>query len=138
MWSGIVKPRSENIQHCPASSSETWPENVQSFLDGSISEMSKIGKNESCSNNDNGHNTGSCAICDLAEGREFTSVEIMPGGVMKIVRENPTSAIVRPDGDVHRVKYLEDTEILIRWDGGWNIELDEDLATAMASLEKEA
>nr|GEU83233.1 DNA-damage-repair/toleration protein DRT102 [Tanacetum cinerariifolium] len=116
---------------CPASNSEAWPENVQSFLDGSVAEMSKIGKNESVSNNDNGHKNSSCAICELAEGREFTPVGIMPGGVMKIVRENPTSAIVR-------VKYLEETEIFIRWDGGWDIELDEDLATAIASLEKEA
>ena len=102
---------------------------------------------------------------------------------MKIVRESPTSAIVRftagsvepahhhthghdlvvmkgrkivwnltkeerfelgvgdflftPGGDVHRVKYLEDTEFFIRWDGAWDIELDEDLATAAANLEKE-
>lgn len=37
----------------------------------------------------------SCAICCLAKNREFTPVEIMPGGSMKIMRETPTSAIVR-------------------------------------------
>lgn len=102
---------------------------------------------------------------------------------MEIIRENPTSAIVRfvkgsiepahhhkfghdvvvikgrkivwnlsknerfelgvgdylftPAGDVHRVKYLEDTEFFIRWDGRWDIELDEDLDTAKANVEKE-
>ena len=167
--------------------SEGWPDNAQSFLDGSVAEMSKIGNKQTFSdeNGDNGNsNNSSCAICELADGREFTPVGIMPGGVMKIARENPTSAIVRfaggsvepahhhthghdvvvikgkkivwnlskggrfelgvgdylftPGVDVHRVKYLEDTEILIRWDGGWDIELDEDLATAIANLEKEA
>lgn len=169
---------------CPASNSEAWPENIQSFFDNSVAEMSKIGNKQSFSDENGDSNNSSCVICDLAEGREFTPVGIMPGGVMKIVRENPTSAIVRfaggsvepahhhtfghdvvvikgkkivwnlskggrfelgvgdylftPGGDVHRVKYLEDTEIFIRWDGGWDIELDEDLATAIASLEKEA
>lgn len=125
----------------------------------------------------------SCAICDLVKSREFADVEIMPGGSMKIVRETPTSAIVRfkagsvepahhhtfghdlivmkgskrvwnlskkekydlgvgdflftPAGDVHRVKYFEDTEFFIRWDGHWDIFLDEDIATANAALEKE-
>ncbi|GKD55100.1 hypothetical protein Tco_1288487 [Tanacetum coccineum] len=39
---------------CPASDSEAWPENVQS----------------------------SCAICELAKGREFSPVGIMSGGVI--------------------------------------------------------
>ncbi|XP_071712603.1 DNA damage-repair/toleration protein DRT102 [Rutidosis leptorrhynchoides] len=164
---------------CPASNSEPWPENVQSFLDDSLPEMAKIGTlspaMETLSRN--------CAICDLAADREFSPVEIMPGGYMKIVRETPTSAIVRfsggsvepahhhsyghdvmvmkgrkivwnsskkeryelgvgdflytPGGDVHRVKYLEDTEFFIRWDGVWDIDLDEDLDTANANIEKE-
>lgn len=100
---------------------------------------------------------------------------------MKIVRENPTSAIVRfkegslepahhhgfghdlvvmkgrkivwnlskgekyelavgdflytPAGDVHRVKYLEDTEFFIKWDGHWDILMDEDLAAASAAVQ---
>lgn len=162
---------------CPASKSEPWPEEIQTFLDKSISEMSKIGTAPTIS-------SSSCSICNLSAGREFSPVEIMPGASMKIVRETPTSAVVRftagsiepahhhthghdvvvmkgrkivwnltkterfelgvgdflftPAGDVHRVKYLEDTEFFIRWDGGWDIELDEDLATATANCEKEA
>ncbi|GJW02532.1 hypothetical protein Tco_1561388 [Tanacetum coccineum] len=64
---------------CPASDSEAWPENVQSFLDDTVAKMSKIGKNEPFSNNDNGHNNSSCTICELAKGREFSPVGIMPG-----------------------------------------------------------
>ncbi|KAK1435234.1 hypothetical protein QVD17_00995 [Tagetes erecta] len=162
---------------CPASNNEPWPDNIQSFLDKSISEMSKIGTSSVTSV------TGSCSICDVASRREFTPVEIMPGASMKIVRESPTSAVVRfsagsiepahhhkhghdvvvmkgkkivwnlsrnemfelnvgdylftAAGDVHRVKYLEDTEFFIRWDGDWDIQLDEDLATAAANLEKQ-
>ncbi|KAF6155154.1 hypothetical protein GIB67_019680 [Kingdonia uniflora] len=40
-------------------------------------------------------------------------------------------------GDVHRVKYFEDTEFFIRWDGVWDILLDEDLETAVGAVEKE-
>ncbi|XP_076915745.1 DNA damage-repair/toleration protein DRT102-like [Bidens hawaiensis] len=161
---------------CPASNSEPWPDNIQSFLDNSVSEMSKIGSNPN-------PNSSCCSICNLAAGREFSPVDIMPGASMKIVRESPTSAVVRftagsiepahhhthghdvvvlsgrkivwnlskkerfelgvgdflftPAGDVHRVKYLEDTEFFIRWDGGWDIELDEDLATAAANIQKQ-
>ena len=110
-------------------------------------------------------------------------MEIMPGGVMKIVRESPTSAIIKfkagsiepahhhsfghdlmvmkgkktvwnlskkekfdlgdgdylytPAGDIHRVKYYEDTEFFLKWDGPWDIFLDEDLDTAKAALAKE-
>ncbi|KAG0592214.1 hypothetical protein M758_1G188400 [Ceratodon purpureus] len=121
-----------------------------------------------------------CAICALASAREFEDVSIMPGGSWKIVREDPTSAVVRfkagsvepahhhtfghdlivtygkktvwnlttkeqfdlksgdflytPAGDVHRVQYHEDTEFFIRWDGHWDILLDEDIETAKAAL----
>ncbi|KAK6145909.1 hypothetical protein DH2020_019778 [Rehmannia glutinosa] len=137
---------------CPASGSNPWPDDIQSFLDGSINEMSKIG-NENTPVAD-----PPCFICSLAKSREdkeFTPVDVMPGGSMKILRETPTSAIVRfkagsvepahhhtfghdlvvtkgsksvwnlskgekydlgvgdylftPAGDVHRVKYFEDT-----------------------------
>ncbi|KAK7824822.1 DNA damage-repair/toleration protein DRT102 [Quercus suber] len=40
-------------------------------------------------------------------------------------------------GDVHRVKYYEDTEFFIRWDGKWDMFFDEDLQTAKAAVEKE-
>jgi mannose-6-phosphate isomerase-like protein (cupin superfamily) len=121
-----------------------------------------------------------CAICALASAREFEEVSIMPGGSWKIVREDPTSAVVRfkagsvepahhhtfghdlivtygkktvwnlttkeqfdlepgdflytPAGDVHRVQYHEDTEFFIRWDGHWDILLDEDILTAKAAI----
>ncbi|KAJ1283977.1 hypothetical protein BS78_03G169100 [Paspalum vaginatum] len=42
-----------------------------------------------------------------------------------------------PAGDVHRVKYFEDTEFFIRWDGHWDIFLDEDLDTARAATDAE-
>ncbi|XP_024377130.1 DNA damage-repair/toleration protein DRT102 isoform X1 [Physcomitrium patens] len=121
-----------------------------------------------------------CAICALASQREFEDVSIMPGGSWKIVREDPTSAVVRfkagsiepahhhtfghdlivmsgnktvwnlttkekfdlktgdflytPAGDLHRVAYHEDTEFFLRWDGHWDIILDEDIETARAAL----
>ncbi len=127
-----------------------------------------------------GQGTHSCAICSLANKREFENVAIMPGGSWRIVREDPTSAVVKfkagslepahhhtfghdlivtsgtktvwnlstnekfdlgpgdflytPAGDVHRVQYHEDTEFFIRWDGHWDILLDEDLATAAAAV----
>lgn len=42
-----------------------------------------------------------------------------------------------PGGDVHRVKYYEDTEFFIKWDGHWDIFLDEDLAKANAEIDKD-
>ena len=39
-----------------------------------------------------------------------------------------------PAGDVHRVKYYEDTEFFIRWDGKWDMFFDEDLKTAKAAV----
>uniref|UniRef100_J3L0U9 Cupin type-2 domain-containing protein n=1 Tax=Oryza brachyantha TaxID=4533 RepID=J3L0U9_ORYBR len=42
-----------------------------------------------------------------------------------------------PAGDVHRVKYLEDTEFFIRWDGHWDIFLDEDLDAARNAIDAE-
>ncbi|KAJ0237065.1 DNA damage-repair/toleration protein DRT102 [Hirschfeldia incana] len=43
-----------------------------------------------------------------------------------------------PAGDVHRVKYHEDTEFFITWDGHWDISLDEDLESAKKAIEEEA
>ncbi|CAH8306087.1 unnamed protein product [Eruca vesicaria subsp. sativa] len=172
---------------CPASGSEPWSSEISSFLDNSLSEMSRIGKKSitvSIAKERDEESAASCAICCLARDREFTPVEIMPGGEMKIVRETPTSAIVRfkagsvepahhhtfghdlvvirgkksvwnlskkervdlvegdylftPAGDVHRVKYHEDTEFFITWDGHWDIFLDEDLETAKKAVEEEA
>ncbi|GAB2256958.1 hypothetical protein Droror1_Dr00023017 [Drosera rotundifolia] len=164
---------------CPASENKDWSPEIVSFLDGSVPEMDKIGRKEDDAEK---ISLSSCVICDLVEGREFEPVKIMPGGEMRILRESPTSAIVRfkagslepahhhtfghdlivtkgkkkvwnltkgeefglgdgdflftPAGDVHRVKYFEDTEFFIRWDGKWDIFLDEDLETARAEVEK--
>lgn len=157
---------------CPASGGAPWPEDIQAFFDTSTQEMARIPSSVS-----------NCAICCLRKGMEFEPVGIMPGGEMKIVRESPTSAILKfaagsvepahhhtfghdllvikgrkkvwnltkgeayellegdflftPAGDVHRVKYFEDTEFFIRWDGDWDIFLDEDLKAAADAIEKE-
>lgn len=162
---------------CPASGSNPWPGDIQSFLDESVTEMSKIGAQAP---------PPPCFICSLAKSRtedQFSPVEIMPGGSMKILRETPTSALVRfkagsvepahhhtfghdlvvikgkksvwnlskkekyelgdgdylftPGGDVHRVKYYEDTEFFIKWDGHWDLFLDEDIAAANAAIDKQ-
>ncbi|PSS10189.1 DNA-damage-repair/toleration protein [Actinidia chinensis var. chinensis] len=163
---------------CPASDSNPWPPEIDSFLESSIPEMSKIGSEAVTP-----PPSDTCAICCLAKNRDFAPVDIMPGGEMRIVRETPTSAIVRfkagsmepahhhtfghdlvvmkgskrvwnlskeekydlgvgdylftPAGDVHRVKYFEDTEFFIKWDGHWDLIMDEDLAAANAAIDKE-
>ncbi|KAJ8760694.1 hypothetical protein K2173_017717 [Erythroxylum novogranatense] len=43
-----------------------------------------------------------------------------------------------PAGDVHRVKYFEDTEFFIKWEGKWDILFDEELDVAKEAIEKEA
>uniref|UniRef100_A0A7N0UU13 ChrR-like cupin domain-containing protein n=1 Tax=Kalanchoe fedtschenkoi TaxID=63787 RepID=A0A7N0UU13_KALFE len=159
---------------CPASDSKPWPPEIESFLDASVQEMSKIGAVVD----------DTCAICCLAKSREFKDIDMIPGGSMKIVRETPTSAVVRfkagsvepahhhtfghdlvvlkgrkrvwnlskndkydlvvgdylftPAGDVHRVKYFEDTEFFIKWDGHWDMFFDEDLTAAKAAIDKES
>lgn len=42
-----------------------------------------------------------------------------------------------PPGDVHRVKYYQDTEFFIKWDGHWDMFFDEDLQTAKNAIDKE-
>ncbi|WJX80226.1 hypothetical protein P8452_63251 [Trifolium repens] len=42
-----------------------------------------------------------------------------------------------PAGDVHRVKYHEDTEFFIKWDGHWDMFFDEDLETGKIAIDKE-
>ncbi|XP_022743167.1 DNA damage-repair/toleration protein DRT102-like [Durio zibethinus] len=161
---------------CPASKSQPWPEEISKFFDESMTEMPKIGTSEKTQ-------AESCAICCLVKNRELNPIDIIPGGSMKILRESPTSAIVRfkagsvepahhhtfghclvvmegkksvwnltkkekydldigdylftPAGDVHRVKYYEDTEFFIKWDGKWDMFFDEDLETAKTAVEKE-
>ncbi|KAL2942482.1 hypothetical protein RDABS01_030832 [Bienertia sinuspersici] len=168
---------------CPASGGEGWDPDIEDFLDNSLSEMGEIGKQQQQQQQVSGNGNEECAICCLAKNREFVPVEIMPGGMMKIVRESPTSAIIKfksgsiepahhhkfghdlyvikgkksvwnlskndkydlvdgdylftPAGDVHRVKYYEDTEFFLKWDGPWDIVLDEDLESAKAAIAKE-
>ncbi|XP_057514001.1 DNA damage-repair/toleration protein DRT102-like [Actinidia eriantha] len=163
---------------CPASDSNPWPPEIDSFLESSIPEMSKIGSEAVTPTP-----SDTCAICCLAKTRDFAPIDIIPGGEMRIVRETPTSAIVRfkagsmepahhhtfghdlvvmkgskrvwnlskeekydlgvgdylftPAGDVHRVKYFEDTEFFIKWDGHWDLIMDEDLAASNAAVDKE-
>ncbi|KAL9447613.1 hypothetical protein AB3S75_015143 [Citrus x aurantiifolia] len=165
---------------CPASGFKPWEENISCFFDKSMTEMPLIGKNDKL-DSDSGSST--CSICCLVKNRELNPVEMIPGGSMKIIRESPTSAIVRfkagsvepahhhtfghdlvvlegkksvwnltkgerfdltvgdylftPAGDVHRVKYYEETEFFIKWDGRWDMFFDEDLETAKKAVEKE-
>ncbi|XP_065854752.1 DNA damage-repair/toleration protein DRT102 [Euphorbia lathyris] len=163
---------------CPASNFAPWSEDLSSFLDKSLIEMPKIGgKDESK------ENLTPCALCCLTKNRKLDPIDMIPGGSMKIVRESPTSAIVRfkagsvepahhhtfghdlvvmkgrkrvwnlskkvkydlnvgdylftPGGDVHRVKYFEDTEFFIKWEGQWDIFFDEELEVAKAKIEEE-
>ncbi|KAI8024140.1 DNA damage-repair/toleration protein DRT102 [Camellia lanceoleosa] len=139
--------------------------------------MSKIGPNFPTTQ------SNTYAICCLTKTREFTPIEIIPGGSMKILKETPTSVIMRfkarsvkpahhhtfahdlvvlkssksvwilskkknydlgvsdflfmPAGDVHRVKYFEDTEFFIKWDGHWDLLMCEDFDAANTSIQKE-
>ncbi|XP_031473884.1 DNA damage-repair/toleration protein DRT102 [Nymphaea colorata] len=45
----------------------------------------------------------------------------------------PGDYLYTPAPDVHRVQYFTDTEFFIRWDGDWDIFIDEDLAAAAAA-----
>ncbi|MFS7985486.1 putative sugar-phosphate isomerase, RpiB/LacA/LacB family, rmlC-like cupin domain superfamily [Helianthus anomalus] len=101
---------------------EPWPENIQSFLDKSLTKMPKIGTT-------NPNFSNSCVICDLASGREFTPVEIMPGGSMKIVRESPTAAVVRFSGGsvepAHHHSYGHDRVVMKGRKIVWNLSKNE-------------
>lgn len=77
---------------CPASGSQPWPEDIQSFLDNSLAEMPKIGGSTGAGPEDS---DSKCSICCLVKSRELGPIDIIPGGSMKILRETPTSAIVR-------------------------------------------
>ncbi|OWM63907.1 DNA damage-repair/toleration protein DRT102 [Punica granatum] len=162
---------------CPANDNQPWSEEIQNFLDTSLTEMSKVGV-------ESGGQLAAdtCAVCCLVKNRELNPMDIMPGGSMKILRESLTSAIVRfkagsvepahhhtfghdlvvmegkkkvwnltkneeydlgvgdylftPARDVHRVRYFEDTEFFIKWDGHWDMFFDEDLETAKKAIEK--
>jgi len=50
----------------------------------------------------------------------------------------PGDYLYTPAPDVHRVQYFTDTEFFIRWDGHWDIFLDEDLPTAADHIKANA
>ncbi|XP_021817629.1 DNA damage-repair/toleration protein DRT102 [Prunus avium] len=167
---------------CPASDSKPWPPEIETFLDNSIKEMPKIGAEEE-KQAALGSEEASCHLCCLVKNRKLNPIDIIPGGSMKILRETPTSAIVRfkagsvepahrhtfghdlvvlegkksvwnltkkarydlgvgdylftPAGDSHRVKYYEDTEFFIKWEGQWDMFFDEELEAAHMAVEQE-
>ncbi|KAJ7535400.1 hypothetical protein O6H91_12G031600 [Diphasiastrum complanatum] len=166
---------------CPASDGQAWNQDIQQFLDQSLADMDQIPQDALRADANKSEIKSACAICALANNRKFDPVDIMPGGSWNIVREDPTSAVVRfkagsfepahhhtfghdlivtegkkrvwnltkrevfdlspgdflftPAGDVHRVQYFTDTEFFIRWDGHWDIFLDEDLEAAKAAAQ---
>lgn len=175
---------------CPANDNNPWPDDIQQFLDQSVDVMAKIPQKEEKQDGSvvnasadarEGH-ADECALCSLATNRTFDPIDIMPGGSMTILRNDPTSAIVRfkagslepahhhtfghdlivsvgrkrvwnltknqayelgpgdflytPAGDLHRVQYLTNTEFFIKWDGHWDLFLDEDLSQAAAAVEQ--
>ncbi|PPD91135.1 hypothetical protein GOBAR_DD11911 [Gossypium barbadense] len=73
---------------CPASKSQPWPEEISNFFDESMNEMPKIGASENTQ-------AETCAVCCLVKNRELNPIDIIPGGSMKILRESPTSAIIK-------------------------------------------
>ncbi|WJX21777.1 hypothetical protein P8452_11165 [Trifolium repens] len=159
---------------CPANDNKPWPYEMDKFLDKSLIEMPEIAKQDT---------VDTCAVCCLVKNRELNPIDLLPGGSMKIVRESPTSALVRfkagseepahhhtfghdlvvikgkksvwnvtkgerydltvgdylfiPAGDVHRVKYYEDTELFIKWDGHWDMFFDEDVDAANTAIDTE-
>ncbi|KAF4348738.1 hypothetical protein CsatB_028807 [Cannabis sativa] len=74
---------------CPASGNEPWPEEIKTFFENSLTEMPKIGA-ELPKIEDS-----TCSICNLVKSRVLGPIDMIPGGSMKILRETPTSAIVR-------------------------------------------
>ncbi|OIW13538.1 hypothetical protein TanjilG_29279 [Lupinus angustifolius] len=164
---------------CPANDNDPWPEQIQSFLDNSLTEMPEIGREDGKTKTP----VDNCAVCCLIQNRELNPIDLIPGGSMKIIRESPTSAFVKfkagsvepahhhtfghdlvviegkksvwnltkeekydltvgdylftPAGDVHRVKYHEDTQFFIKWDGKWDMFFDEDLDAAHKAIDKE-
>lgn len=77
---------------CPANNNLPWPSDILEFLDKSLEETPQIGAPSKPSESDP---SDSCAVCCLAKNRELTEIELIAGGKMKILRESPTSAVVR-------------------------------------------
>ncbi|KAF6997090.1 hypothetical protein CFC21_013345 [Triticum aestivum] len=135
---------------CPASGDAPWPEDIQKFLDAAPvrepvdimpgGEMRivresptsayvrfKAGSVEPAHHHTFGHDLvvikGKKKVWNLTKKESYGLVD--------------GDFLFTPAGDVHRVKYLEDTEFFIRWDGHWDIFLDEDLETARNAIDAE-
>eukprot|EP00897_Mesotaenium_endlicherianum_P007825 jgi/Mesen1/7070/ME000369S06394 len=99
--------RQEFRAPCPASGEKAWEPPLAEFLEKSVDEMARIpalpqgqGQGPSSSppssaGGDRARGSTGCTICDIARGRGFADVEAMPGGSWKVLREDPTVAIVR-------------------------------------------
>lgn len=75
---------------CPASNGQPWSDEVQESLDRAQVELARIGvrtlKPDGCDD---------CKICRLVNPQVPNPFEMIPGGSVKIIQENPTSAIVK-------------------------------------------
>ncbi|KAL6989534.1 hypothetical protein U1Q18_015284 [Sarracenia purpurea var. burkii] len=67
--------------------------------------------------------TGKKKVWNLSKGEEY---DLAAGDFL-----------FTPAGDVHRVKYWEDTEFYIKWEGLWDILMDEDFSAAHSAIDKE-
>ncbi|KAM0845343.1 hypothetical protein ACQ4PT_056440 [Festuca glaucescens] len=120
---------------CPASGDAPWPEEVQQFFDVAPQEMASIPEGSASAPD------STCAMCCLRKGMEFE----VPGKkkVWNLTKKETYDLVdgdflFTPAGDVHRVMYLEDTEeFFIRWDGHWDIFLEEDQETARNAIDAE-
>ncbi|KAK3441802.1 hypothetical protein EUGRSUZ_B01712 [Eucalyptus grandis] len=75
---------------CPVSNGQPWSDDVQESLDRFHIKMTKIGVLDS-----EPGGCISCAICCLANPQVPDPFKMIPGGSVKIIQENPTSATVK-------------------------------------------
>ncbi|KAF2287812.1 hypothetical protein GH714_002798 [Hevea brasiliensis] len=130
---------------CPASNFAPWSEEISSFLENSLAEMPKIGQEEK-SNENKEETLTPCALCCLVKNRKLDPIDIIQEGSKRVWNLGKKTKydlgvgdyLFTPAGDVHRVKYFEDTEFFIKWEGQWDIFFDEDLEVAKSAIEKEA
>ena len=77
-------------------------------------------------------------MIDKFSTSEYSKVlgKMNPQTSLKKLLSTPRNYLFTPAGDVHRVKYYEDTEFFIKWDGHWDMFFDEDLETAKSEIDK--
>ncbi|CAN4108628.1 unnamed protein product [Withania somnifera] len=150
---------------CPASGSSPWPDEIDQFLETSVHEMDKIGASKPSPETENCHlcylvNGRDFEAVDIMPGAfvRFTAGSVEPahhhtfGHDLVVLKGSKRvwnlskkekydlgvgDYLFTPAGDVHRVKYFEDTEFFIKWEGRWDLLLDEDHAAANAAIDKE-